>query len=258
MSISSLGYAYDRLDIIPVSFGAAPIESAAQGGGNMGIGKSFAVAAPDSTDAAGATESMVSQSDAPVQLLVGGIQAHPKQSLFVFVFANQPDATVEDARPENARFLGTFGVFGGSGAPGAHDGPKERAVMSLPNGFAKRIGQAVTEVTLVVVDENDAIVSREQIPIDSARLQVVETSEAAPENASGDQSRHAVWKSYEGTSSRESYDEAYQNAVNAAYAELARNRPDAMIQTQVKSVEGTRGGIAGFRKLTVKIKARLQ
>jgi plastocyanin len=257
LSISSLGYAYDRLDTIPVSFAPSTMEAFTQRDGDMGVGKSFSVAAPSSSGAVAPMESMAPHSDAPVQLLVGGIAAHPKQSLFVYVFANQPNASIEDARPENPRFLGTFGVFGGSGDPAAHDGPKERAVMSLPSGFQERIGQAVTEVTLVVVDENDAIVSREQIPINSARLEMVETSDAGPVDAASE-SKPARWKSYEGRSSRESYDEAYQNAVNAAYADLARNKPDAMIETHVQSVDGTRGGIAAFRILKVKIQARLK
>lgn len=199
-------------------------------------------------------------SNAPVQLLIGGIEAHPKQSIFVYVFANQPNANVEDAQPGNPLFLGSFGVFGGSGDPVAHDGPKERAVMSLPPGFEERIGRAVTEGTLVVVDENDAIVSREQIPINSARLQIMETSEPAAMNGLGDQqtSRLAEWKVYEGTSSSESYDEAYQNAVNIAYADLASNRPDALIEIHVLSVKGSRGGIAGVRTLNLKIRAKLQ
>ncbi len=252
LNMNSLGYSYDRLDALSVNFTEGVTESLSQAEGSMGVGKSFAVTSPDSTTAELRLESTVPQSEAPVQLLVGGIQAHPKQSLFVYVFANQPNASVEDAQPGNPRFLGTFGVFGGSGDPVAHDGPSERAVLSLPPDFQQRIGAEIKEVTLVVVDESDSIVSREQIPFNSARLQLLETS------ASVLQPAHKSWKSFEGTSSRESYDEAYQDAVNKAYADLAKNRPDALIETRVQSVEGTRGGIAGVRRLTVKIKARLQ
>ena len=242
LSLSTLGYTYDRLDTIPVSFSDSFQDVAvAPVGGTMGVGKSFSVTPTQYGTRREAPD------DAPVQLLVSGIEAHPKQSLFVYVFGNQPDARVEDAIPDNPRFLGSFGVFGGSGDPTAHAaGPNERAVMSLPAGFEARIGQAVSQITLVVVDESDSIVSREQIPFASARLEVVESTGIGR------------WKTFEGTSSRESYDEAYQNAVNKAYADLAATKPDSIITIRVESVEGSRGGIAGLRSLTVKIRAKLQ
>lgn len=263
VNISMLGYAYDRLDTLSSGFRAGTMQSFTQKSENLGddskgVGKTFTVSSPKARAASSRLESAALQSESPIQLVAGGIEAHPKQSLFVYVFANQPNASVEDALPENPRFLGSFGVFGGSGDPMAHNGPNERTVMSLSAGFEERIGQTVTEVTLVVVDENDAIVSRDQVPINSARFQEMETGRPASLNATSTPVPPAEWKSYEGLSNRESYDEAYQDAVNNAYEDLARNMPDAMIQTRVISVEGTRGGIAGFRKLTVRIQANLQ
>ena len=250
LKVSDLGYSYDRLGTAPITSILNQVAMTRSASTGDGIGKTFSVSARPS---AVAIASAVPASAKSLQLLVGGADAHSKRSLFVYVFANQSNATIEDANPNNPKFVGTFAVFGGSGKPDRHDNTKDRPVMTLPPGFDERIGQPVTELTLVVVDENDVIVNKEDIPFDSAKLVAIE-----PRPQLGQQVNTDGWKSFEGTSNGESFDEAYQNAVNAAQNELNLGQVDRLIETRVEEIKGTRGGIAGSTILIVRISARLR
>lgn len=52
---------------------------------------------------------------------VEGLPHHPADSFRVYVFVNQPDATLEQVRPDNPNFAGFFGIFGGEHAPAGEE-----------------------------------------------------------------------------------------------------------------------------------------
>lgn len=250
LSISALGYSYDLLDTMP-----APVEAATREVANappdaaeqqQGIGKTFNINAE-------VREAVGPATTGPLELLVSGLPEHPRESYFVYVFINQPEATRDDATPTNPHFAGTFAVFGGGEPAGDdHQGSRLRPVLELFAGRQEKLDEPVTQVTLVVTDESKAIVAREAIPFVAVDLRRVgaDTLDARGE-------RGPAHRQFKGTSQRESYDEAYRLAVEQAEDGLTGGSADRLLQTRVVSVTGQRGGIAGVRKLTVTIEAWL-
>lgn len=62
-------------------------------------------------------------------------------------------------------------------------------------------------------------------------------------------------QTYSGTSEKGNFDEALIAAVSAAHKP---QHPDQMTEWKLKEVSGTKGGIAGFNKITVTIEASSQ
>jgi hypothetical protein len=90
-SISALGYEYDRYDSMRGGLGPFATRGDARGQ-SAGVGKTFAVRLP---------RAAARNAQQAYDLLVSGIPEHPRQSYFVYVFVNQPQATPEDATPDN-------------------------------------------------------------------------------------------------------------------------------------------------------------
>ncbi|MBL9081784.1 MAG: tyrosinase family protein [Planctomycetales bacterium] len=269
-SISTLGYEYDRYDDTTDSTPSGPLVASgpveltlAADDNAAGIGKTFSVPL---TAAAGAAD--LQPSRGPLQLSVGGIPDHPEKSYFVYVFVNQPDATPEDAKPTNANFAGTFGVFGGPAVDAGHKAEKKTTRKKVLELFAGKKNVAkgpVSNVTLVVTGEGDEVLSREHIPFDSVTIgrsspagggRVDGGNGGAPLTASGNPANDAR-RVFTGVSERGSYDDAYQKAVEQAQQRLGGGA-DRIIVTEVVSVTGRHGGIAGLRQLSVTIKASLE
>ncbi|WP_459556761.1 tyrosinase family protein [Lacunimicrobium album] len=254
-TISSLGYAYDRYDRMPTrepdqEFQLALGDGELEGMTN-GVGKTFQISKENFEAAADGSGS------GPLSLYVTGLPAHPADSFYVYVFVNQPDATPADATPENASFAGTFAVFGGlhgGGQPAAvHEPAGPQRVMELFGNQSGRLRMSISTVTLVVTDSTKTIVAHEDIPFDGVRLE----REAAAATESEATDTPDSGKLFVGTSNRESYDEAYQNAVNDAQEKLGGGA-DRLVHIKVVSVTGERGGITGRRSLTVTIRAWLK
>jgi hypothetical protein len=62
-------------------------------------------------------------------------------------------------------------------------------------------------------------------------------------------------RSFKGTSKKGDYQEALQNAINAAQRSV--RHPDAMVEWAFRSASGRSGGFAGFREVTVTIDAKV-
>jgi hypothetical protein len=260
---SSLGYEYDRYDLMP-SRPFVPFQLAAEreveplrAASGQGIGKTFNV--PGTVSAALTLERAAPQ---PLYLYVGGIPEHPAQSYYVYVFINQPSATPEDAKASNPHFAGTFGVFGSvQNAAQAirHEEASPRRVLQLFAGKTPMFREPISQITLVVTGEGRKVIPANKIPFDSAVIRQAGTNEGGNVNG-GAEARNPMdtqtgARQFTGTSQNESYDEAYRDAANQAYEKLSGAGADRIIGIEVLSVTGQRGGIAGLRTLSITIRA---
>ncbi len=260
-SIAPLGYEYDRYDSMP-SGPFAPLELVALAGESRslaavraGVGKTFSVSGVERALAA------VHDNAPPLHLYVGGIPDHVVESYFVYVFVNQPDATPDDANPANPKFAGTFGLFGTGRErerSARHEPAAPKRVMQLFAGQKTRPREPISQVTLVVT-QGRSVIAHDDIPFTSASIREAtgtqENGARVAVRAPGFGGQRAGAEEFVGTSRQESYDEAYRDAVNQAQARLAAGMPDGIIAVEVLSVAGRRGGIAGLRRMTVKIRA---
>jgi tyrosinase len=99
LSYRALGYDYDRLRPSPIVFRLASDKKSA-------VLKNFEV--PKQGEQLG--------------LYVHDLPDHPAKSYRVFVFVDQPEATVKDAKRDNPHYVGFFAIFGGShGKREAHE-----------------------------------------------------------------------------------------------------------------------------------------
>ena len=252
VTISGLGYEYDMYDPMPVQEGIA-MDTARPGNNASGIGKTFELAVDqERTPAAQA---------GPQTLVVSGLAKHPRDSYFVYVFVNKPDAKIEDASADNPNFAGTFAIFGGAGESGDHErvaAPVDRPVMELFAG-KKSTDQAIRQVTLITTDEEGNVVASEVVPFSAVRLEASRLpaagARAAAERPVG--SGEAQARLFTGQSNSESFDEAYQDAMTKAQDALTSGA-DRIIKSKLVSVEGQRGGITGRTALKVTIRAWLE
>jgi plastocyanin len=247
----ALGYDYDRFDPMPpggpITFEVAVRgEAASSAGVATGVGRTFEVQSP----APGAGEAGI----APLAIVVK-VPEHPTKSYSVYVFANQPTATPEEATPNNPNFAGFFGVFGSgksAAAAEAHETRKVERVVTLFAGKQPKLREPIKEITLVVA-AGDRVVTQEEIPFESIELRRGTPVRGGEERASSETRKGE--ESFVGNSSKESFDEAYRDAMNQAQRRLGGGMADAMIHAEVVSTKGERGGIGGVRRLTVTIRA---
>lgn len=261
LDISMLGYRYDRYDTMPsrhrpvadrtLLVAADDLDESPQ---TAGVGKTFRVRAVPERDASEEAAS------GPLHLFVEGLAEHPRESYFVYVFVNQPDATLSDATRENPHFAGAFGVFG-SPSSARHDQqadqrPSEpRRVMQLFAGRRNVLEEPISQVTLITTNETGAIVSREQVPFDAVSIRASAEAVAADQPAEMMDEPQERRRRFTGVSDRESFSDAYRRAADQAQQTLASAGADIRIATKVVSITGLRGGIEGATRLSVTIEA---
>ena len=200
-----------------------------------------------------------------LELYVGGIAEHPDDSYFVYVFVNQPEATPDDAKPDNPNFAGTFGVFGGHEVDQkmAMNGNKmPRRVMRLFEGLDNPLQEQAQQITLVVTDETGAVVASEIVPFDSVSLRKFEGDIGAQgdddavnvvESVSQQSSESdSSWREFWGTSNSGSFDEAYRDAVAKARSTFGENREVAI---GVVDIQGSATGESSQLKVTIRAKS---
>ena len=266
VDIAELGYEYDRYDRTRDSVTPFAALGAGQGEDVRGVGKTFNVRRGELT-AAGAAKG-------PLALYVSGIPEHPRDSYFVYVFVNQPDATPEDATRDNPNFAGTFAVFG-MGGPAQRDGeeehpvdgrdrPEAKRVLELFGGNVAQATETINTVTLVTTDETGVLVGREDVPFKSISLRAARAAEGGRE---GEEGRRGAAnerrllrgaREFSGVSGTGSYDDAYQDAIDQAKDAFGNAGADRIIDTEVISVTGEHGGVAGVNRLKVTIRAQVR
>lgn len=254
----SLSYEYDRYDTVttppPFKLAAdtAVTKSKSTSAKSTGVGKTFQI-----DFVMNKNEAVAGKQAEGVELLVSGIPEHPRDSYFVYVFVNQPDATPDDAVLSNPHFAGTFAVFGGhtetSDTPDEkHGSEKDRAVLTLFEGFDKKLPERITQLTLVTVDQTKTVIAVADVPFKSVTLQS-QSEDAASEI--GSEQPPAGSNTFTGVSENEDFDEAYSNAVDKAQKKLGSGTADTLVHVKVLSIEGVRGGIDGRRRMQVTIAA---
>ena len=263
---SDLGYEYDRYDSMPPSLRSMFVETDSRESREAagGVGKTFTVRLAPRGEARGA--------DVPLDLYVRGIPEHSHESYFVYVFVNQPAATPEDATERNPNFVGTFAVFGMGGSPEdsteevneAHrddNARKPRRVLTLPR-TATANARGALQITLVTTGSSGAVIARRDVPFTGVQAVPAGSDAARVDDGAGldpgDDADDGNRRTFEGVSNIGSYDEAYQDAVARAQRSFSGGGADRIILTEVVSVTGRHGGIAGFNVLKVTIRARLQ
>jgi tyrosinase len=123
----------------------------------------------------------------PLWLTVYNLPAHPAKSFRVYVFVNQPTATVDDVRPDNASFAGFFGIFGGrqgaapKGAKHVVEPPQGQRVLDLAPAIRRVIGKGAAHVTfsvtVVATDTNGEVVELSELPFDRISVQAEKKQE---------------------------------------------------------------------------------
>jgi peroxiredoxin len=124
-------------------------------------------------------------------LFVDALPEHPEKSVRVYVFVNQPDATIRDVKPDNPNLAGYFAIFGGEG--GKHDAllhaPKKPvrvldlapAVRRLAKGKGDEDALDVT-VSLVTADTKGKPVDVKSLPFKQISVKPEEPKEKADDD----------------------------------------------------------------------------
>lgn len=166
LNYRNLGYTYDRLTEF--------VQYKLPGTGTITI-KNFRIPPPGT----------------PIGLYAHDFPAHPPKSFRVYVFVNQPTATVDDVRPNNPNFAGFFGIFGGQQGEARKkkgvkhvDLPTAERILDLAPAIRRVVlrdlENATFTITVIATDADGEIAPVSELPFDRLSLQVDEKSERQP------------------------------------------------------------------------------
>lgn len=126
--------------------------------------------------------------EVPVGLYLAGLVAHPPTSYRVYVFVNEPNPTLDRARPENEHFAGFFAIFGGQhGHRKTREADQTQTVRVLDLApaiqriAAPEAARMDLNVTLLATDPQGKVTDTSALPFDRLFVRTEEKQEARVE-----------------------------------------------------------------------------